>query len=86
MIATKKWDNIWGLGGQNNPKVAIFVWLVCHSNIKLAFHFLVTIIGLSSLTVLYPSKDTNIYPRHMIATKQLDLGTLGGSNYPQKRL
>ena len=66
------------------PKGTLVVWLVCHSNSKLAFHFLVTIICLSSLTVLSPSKDTNIYPRHMIATKRLDLGTFGGSNHPQK--
>ena len=72
MITTKKWDNSWGFGGHSTPKVTLFVWLVCHSNSKLAFHFLVTIICLSSLTVLSPSKDTNIYPRHMIATKKWD--------------
>ena len=70
MIATKKLDNSWGLRCQNTPKVTLVVWLVCHSNSKLAFNFLVTVICLSSLTVLPPSKDTNIYPRHMIATKK----------------
>ena len=72
----------WGV--KSTPKGTLVVWLVCHSNSKLTFHFLVTIICLSSLTVLSPSKDTNIYPRHMIATRKLDLGTFGGSNYPQK--
>ena len=50
-------------GGSNHPpKVTLVVWLVCHSNNKLAFQFLVKIICLSSLTVVSPSKDTNIYP------------------------
>ena len=84
MIANKKWDNSWGLGGQNTPKVTLVVWLVCHSNSKLVFHFLVTIICLSSLTVLTPSKDTNIYSRHMIATKKWDNSWgVRGSKNPQ---
>ena len=37
-------------GGSNHPpKVTLVVWLVCHSNIKLAFYFLVTIICLLGL-------------------------------------
>ena len=72
MIATKKWDNSWGLGGQSTPKVTLVVWRLCRSNSKLALHFLVTILSLSSLTVMSPSQATNIYPRHMIATKKWD--------------
>ena len=67
MIATKKWDNSWGLGGQNTPKLTLFVWLVCHSNSKLAFHFLVTIICLSSVTVMSPS----IIPRCILDQEML---------------
>ena len=62
--------------------MTLVVGQVCHSNSKVAFHFLVTIICLSSLTVLSPSKDTNIYPRHMIATKN-DIGDLGGQITPK---
>ena len=76
------WGTFWG--SNHPPKVTLVVWLVCHSNSKLAFRLLVTIIYLSSLTVLSPSKDTKIYLRHMIATKKLDLGTFGGSNHPPK--
>ena len=72
MIATKKWDNSWGLGGQSTPKVTLVVWWLCRSNSKLALHFLVTIISLSSLTVISPSQTTDINPRHMIATKKWD--------------
>ena len=55
-------------------------------NSKLAFHFhfLVTSICLSNLTVLSPSKDTNIYPRHMIATKNVIFRDLLGVRSPPK--
>ena len=40
-------------GGSNHPpKVTLVVWLVCHSNSKLAFQLLVTIICLSRLGCL----------------------------------